>query len=150
MKQFPILAFSGEHRFLSNFWPSPVRLLVPGEQHEPVIFPSVEHAYQAAKKPHQMRHALLLMSAGEAKRAGRKGILPAGWDATKVEIMRGLLKEKFAPQTELSRMLLSTGEADIIEGNQWGDTFWGVCRGVGLNTMGRLLMARRAELAGGN
>lgn len=35
---------------------------------------------------------------------------------------------------------------ELIEGNAWNDTFWGVCNGVGENWLGQLLMERRAEL----
>lgn len=45
----------------------------------------------------------------------------------------------------LSEMLEATGDAELIEGNHWGDTFWGVCNGVGQNNLGKLLMAIRSE-----
>jgi predicted NAD-dependent protein-ADP-ribosyltransferase YbiA (DUF1768 family) len=34
------------------------------------------------------------------------------------------------------------------EGNTWNDRFWGVCRGSGLNHLGRILMEVRAEVGG--
>ena len=34
----------------------------------------------------------------------------------------------------------------LVEGNTWGDRFWGVCGGVGLNWLGRLLMQVRDEV----
>jgi predicted NAD-dependent protein-ADP-ribosyltransferase YbiA (DUF1768 family) len=43
-------------------------------------------------------------------------------------------------------MLLATDEADLVEGNHWNDTFWGVCRGVGQNWLGRILMDERASI----
>jgi predicted NAD-dependent protein-ADP-ribosyltransferase YbiA (DUF1768 family) len=42
--------------------------------------------------------------------------------------------------------LLETGDAELIEGNDWGDTFWGVCGGKGNNFLGKLLMEVRKEL----
>jgi len=33
--------------------------------------------------------------------------------------------------------LLSTGNCEIQEGNYWGDTFWGVCKGKGENNLGK-------------
>jgi len=34
----------------------------------------------------------------------------------------------------------------LIEGNTWGDTYWGVCRGRGSNNLGKLLMKIREVL----
>jgi predicted NAD-dependent protein-ADP-ribosyltransferase YbiA (DUF1768 family) len=59
--------------------------------------------------------------------------------------MRDLLRQKFA-HPELRRLLLATGDAELVEGNTWGDRFWGVCAGRGQNHLGRLLMAIRAEI----
>lgn len=35
---------------------------------------------------------------------------------------------------------------ELIEGNYWHDTYWGVCEGVGENHLGKLLMEIRNEL----
>ena len=43
-------------------------------------------------------------------------------------------------------MLLATGEEYLVEGNTWGDKYWGVCGGIGLNHLGKLLMQVRDEL----
>jgi predicted NAD-dependent protein-ADP-ribosyltransferase YbiA (DUF1768 family) len=43
-------------------------------------------------------------------------------------------------------MLKATGDEELVEGNWWNDTFWGVCNGVGENNLGKLLMKIRAEL----
>ena len=48
---------------------------------------------------------------------------------------------------ELREQLLATGEAQLIEGNTWNDTFWGVCKGKGQNWLGRILVEVREELA---
>ena len=39
--------------------------------------------------------------------------------------------------------------ARLVEGNKWGDQFWGMCRGYGLNRLGGILMQIRAELREG-
>ena len=54
--------------------------------------------------------------------------------------------EKFSCNFYLLHKLLTTGDAKIVEGNTWGDTFWGVCGGVGENHLGKVLMRIRAEL----
>lgn len=47
---------------------------------------------------------------------------------------------------EMAERLKATGDAELIEGNYWGDVFWGTCDGVGENWLGRLLMAQRDVL----
>jgi hypothetical protein len=46
----------------------------------------------------------------------------------------------------LTRALLATVDADLVEGNTWNDEFWGVCNGSGENNLGRLLVKVREEL----
>lgn len=41
---------------------------------------------------------------------------------------------------------LATGDAILIEGNTWGDRFWGVCEGFGQNHLGHVLMRVRVQL----
>lgn len=60
--------------------------------------------------------------------------------------MEGLIRQKFSNDEALKNRLLATGEQDLIEGNTWGDHFWGVCRGEGQNTLGKILMIVRKEL----
>lgn len=136
----PIREFQGQYRFLSNFWPARITV-------DDVDYPSVEHAFQAMKYYDHNRRFIIsrLSTPGEAKRYGRSGPLRAGWDAMKVNAMLGLLYQKFSVPV-LRAKLLDTGEAELIEGNTWGDTFWGVCKGVGENTLGKLLMEVREEI----
>lgn len=135
-----ILSFKGEHDWLSNFFPTPVEL--DGER-----YASVEHAYQAAKTHHTLRAPFMLCSAAEAKKHGKTVILRSGWDDDKINVMWLLLGQKFAPGTELAEKLLNTGNVAIVEGNHWGDTFWGVCNGKGRNMLGYLLMKQRSFLS---
>jgi ribA/ribD-fused uncharacterized protein len=137
-----ITSFSGPNRFLSNFWPAIVHL-------DGVDYPTVEHAYVAAKTLDTIKRAEVHRAAtpGEAKRIGRKLQLRPDWDDVKVQVMADLLRQKFA-HPALRDMLLATGNAELIEGNTWGDRFWGQCPvGVGENHLGRLLMELRAGLA---
>lgn len=43
----------------------------------------------------------------------------------------------------LRQKLIETYPADLIETNNWHDTFWGVCNGVGQNHLGRILKVIR-------
>jgi ribA/ribD-fused uncharacterized protein len=138
-----ILEFQSPYRWLSNFWPCSVEL-------DGVTFPSVEHAYQAAKFPpgDPARLVIQKQSSGTAKRLGMNAPLRATWDTEKLSVMENLLRQKFAPDTELAQMLINTGEAKLQEGNSWNDTFWGVDirTGLGQNMLGKLLMQIRGDL----
>lgn len=145
-----ITSFRGT--FLSNFWPATV---IYGNG----TYPSVENAYVAAKigavPPPEGRAPstpleraaveLLTCKPGDAKRIGKRFPMVAGWDSFKLDVMRTLLTQKFAKEP-LRSMLLATGEAGLVEGNTWGDRFWGVCRGEGENHLGKLLMGLRSGL----
>lgn len=135
-----ITSFSGEYRFLSNFWPS----VVTDEEYR---YPTVEHAYQAAKttSASHRRDIAWAPTAGVAKRLGRRVPIRPDWEDVKIDVMRGLLRQKFAEPT-LRAKLLATGTALLVEGNTWGDRFWGQCPvGVGENWLGRLLMEIRSQ-----
>lgn len=137
----PITSFRGEHRFLSNFYPADV--VLDGQK-----FVTVEHAYQAAKCAALTDRLQFnaLLTAGEAKRLGASVQIRPDWDIVRLAVMRELLEQKFRIP-KLGRMLLATGTAELIELNTWGDTYWGVCRGVGENHLGRLLMSVRGSLS---
>lgn len=108
---------------------------------------TVEHQYQAAKTDDPAWAAAILNAPtpGAAKKLGRKAPMRPTWEQEKVAVMLALLRMKFL-RPELAQKLLDTGDATLVEGNWWGDTFWGVCRGQGQNHLGRLLMQVRSEL----
>ncbi|MGL5775335.1 MAG: NADAR family protein [Aeromonas veronii] len=132
--------FFGEWRFLSNFHPATVVM-------DGVEYPTVEHAYQAAKSNcHNTRIWVRDMpTAGAAKKAGRKITVRPDWDDVKVTVMIGLTIQKFN-NPHLAEMLRGTGSRRIEEINTWGDTFWGTCKGVGENRLGKILMDVRSKL----
>ncbi|QNN99792.1 hypothetical protein P67b_00033 [Ruegeria phage Tedan] len=138
-----INSFDGTYRFLSNFYPSPIR--VAG-----IEYPTAEHAYQAMKTMGTKDRLTIsrLPTPGQAKRAGQKLRIRPDWEQVKVDIMEACLRAKFSKGSALARHLLSTGDQELVEGNTWGDTYWGVCKGEGQNQLGRLLMERRAVLRG--
>lgn len=165
MKMGPtaILQFFGEYRFLSNFWMAKIKW-------EGIVWPSTEHAYQAAKCEDRSLWPLFLkMSVVEVKRAGRgsfkvlvddeidpyyteyKFDLRPDWEEVKVSIMHELVLAKFTQNPDLAEKLLTTGDAHLEEGNHWGDKIWGVCpagSGNGKNYLGRILMLVRSQLRG--
>ena len=115
--------------------------------YEGMRFPSVEHAFQAAKTNDLETRKLFMIAptAKDAKRFGRQVKLRKDWDSVKVNVMEMLLRQKFA-RPALREQLLSTEDSMLIEGNNHGDTFWGVCQGPGENYLGRLLMKIRQEI----
>jgi ribA/ribD-fused uncharacterized protein len=136
--------FDGKYRFLSNFSPAQVEF-------EGLTYPSVEHAYQSAKTTEleiRKHFADSQISAGFAKKMGKCIELRPDWNEVKDSVMETLLRKKFNPPN-LRTMLLSTGSESLVEGNTWGDTYWGVCRGVGQNKLGILLEKIREELRNG-
>lgn len=135
--------FADDYEFLSNFAASPV--VVDG-----LTYPTVEHAFQAAKTfdPAEKARIAAVATPATAKRAGRKVALRPDWEEVKVGIMEDLVRRKFADE-RLGRMLVATGDEELVEGNTWNDRFWGVCRGSGRNELGKLLMKVRSELRAG-
>lgn len=139
----PILTFWVEHRFLSNFSPAAVRF--DGED-----YPTVEHAYQAAKTVDMTlrRRIRGCATAGQAKSMTEPITPHDGWDDPyRLALMSDLLKQKFEPEPLRSRLASTAGRL-LVEGNTWGDTFWGMCDGLGSNYLGSLLMTVRARILG--
>jgi len=135
-----IEGFHGEYEFLSNFVPA--RVFLSG-----VSYPTVEHAYQAAKSL-DVNERIIIEKArgpGQAKKLGRLIDCRPDWEDVKEEIMRELLIQKFG-QPHFMELLLATGDAYLEETNWWKDTYWGVCKGKGLNRLGHLLMEIREHL----
>ena len=132
--------FDGEYAFLSNYSASPFRI-------DYVLFPTMEHYFQANKADNRndYLHIAYAPTPGEAKRLGRKIRLRSDWEEIKDKVMLTGLRKKFA-DPELRKLLLATGDEELIEGNYWGDTYWGVCNGVGQNKLGKLLMQVREEI----
>ena len=132
--------FDGEFAFLSNFYPSAI-------SDGYTTFPTVEHYFQACKCEYMDDYDAIAAAPtpGQAKRLGRQAVLRDDWEQNKLDVMETALRKKFAIP-ELREKLLATGDAELIEGNWWGDRFWGVCEGVGENNLGKLLMKIRADI----
>lgn len=133
--------FDGPYRFLSNFWGCSVSIGM-------MTFASAEHAYQAAKSLDLQEWKLIQRcpTPGAAKRAGHALKIRPDWDQVKNEVMEIIVKTKFHQHSNLAHLLVETGDQELIEGNTWGDTYWGVCNGIGENHLGKILMKIRSEL----
>jgi len=133
--------FNGQYSFLSNFYPCYI-------EYREEFWPTTEHAFQAAKAVRpadaaRIRHA---GTPGIAKRMGRSVLLRPDWERIKDQIMLEVCMAKFT-KSDMAPRLLETHPAILVEGNSWGDRYWGVDRqGQGQNKLGLILMAIREEL----
>ncbi|MBI1362811.1 MAG: DUF1768 domain-containing protein [Proteobacteria bacterium] len=147
-----ILAFRGDYAFLSNF--APCTVILPAEGNLPaMIFNSTEQAYMAWKTLDlDVRKAIQAATPGEAKRMTHEDgfpLRPDYSDAGRLAIMLELNRQKYSIRNpELRKQLLATGHALLIEGNDWGDTFFGFSfiDGWGHNHLGRILMQIRDDI----
>jgi N-glycosidase YbiA len=143
--------FRNEKRFCSNFYG-----MEPGDERLSIIlegmtFPTTEHAYVAAQTTDPELRAVIrdLPTPGKAKKHLKVNGIPrrADWDKIKLAVMEDIVRQKFANPV-LAAALIATGDEELVEGNTWGDTFWGVdlTTGVGENHLGRILMKIRNEI----
>jgi len=133
--------FFGPYRFLSNFYPA-------FAEYEGVFYATSEAAFQAAKftDPEIRRQFQLCDTPGKAKRLGRNlSPIRPDWDEIRISVMRDILESKFK-DPHLRDLLYYTRDLELVEINNWGDCFWGVCNGVGENHLGLLLMELREKI----
>ena len=135
-----ITSFNGDNFFLSNFYVTPVF-------YQGIRFESSEAAFQAAKCPERMQEFCGL-NPSEAKRLGRSVTLRPDWEEVKLDVMYQVCMAKFTQNPRLAEKLIATGDAELVDGNTWGDRIWGVCDGVGENNLGKILMQVRDRLRG--
>ena len=113
-------------------------------------WPTSEHYFQAMKfQENSHREAIRKeKSPLQAARLGRdrKRPLRRDWESVKVSIMRKAVLCKFTQHEDLRELLLSTGEAKLIE-HTTNDAYWGDGGdGSGKNMLGRILMEVRTQL----
>lgn len=132
--------FIGEYSFLNNFHPSTIYV-------DGVSYSTVEHAYQCHKTLDESSREIIRNSKDPmtAKKLGKSLVLRDDWDLVKVDLMRKFVRLKFENPL-LREMLFSTSDAELVQNNLWNDKFWGVCRGVGENWLGKILMEVRDEI----
>jgi ribA/ribD-fused uncharacterized protein len=132
--------FENDFFFLSNFFESDFIF-------EGLNYRSVEHAYQSMKAI-SLKDAEMIRLAktpDDAKKISRTIETRSDWELIKQLVMMNVVKEKFLQNPILLSRLLDTYPEEIIEGNWWGDTYWGVCNNVGENHLGKILMQLRSE-----
>ena len=141
--------FTREYAFLSNYY-TPCRISYRGR-----TYWNSESAYQAQKCADDSEKDLFTgLYPDDAKRLGSHVKIVSNWDEVKADVMREIIRAKFAQHPELAEKLHATGDEMLVEGNTWHDNFFGNCtckgcRGiVGQNWLGRILMEERRRLEG--
>ena len=117
-------------------------------------FPTSEHAYQAgkARKP-AVRKWLLDAPSPALLAMAAHGLyywdVVPGWSTKKFDRMRAVLRVKFTQHDDLHKLLISTGNARLVEAatvDNEVNRLWGEVNGSGRNMLGVLLMELRQEL----
>jgi len=138
-----IKEFQDHNRFLSNFYMRPVK-------YEGIVYPSTEHAFQAAKF-HDLEKKKQIQKCATPNQAKKLGRDPEGfrpdWNKVRIQVMHRIVKAKFEQHPDLKEALLATENQQLQEGNTWNDVFWGVDirTGKGSNKLGKILMLIRRK-----
>lgn len=120
------------------------------------IYSTSEHAYQAgkARKP-EVKTWLMAAPSPALLAMAAHGLyswdVASDWSQSKFDRMRRVLRAKFTQHPDLQALLLSTGEARLVEAatvDNAVNRLWGEVNGVGKNMLGQMLIELRAELSG--
>ena len=145
METEPIKFYSTKDAYgeFSNFAAYPIKL-------KGKVWPTSEHYFQAQKFPGTPQEEKIRKEASPMKAANmgrsRKVKLRPDWETVKDNIMYDAVFAKFTQHEELKKLLLSTGDAKLIE-HTTNDSYWGDGGdGSGRNMLGQILMKVREKL----
>ena len=125
--------------FLLNSYPVTISF-------EGLLYPSVDHAYQASKTDDiKIRELIKKSKISEVKKLGRSLQIRDEWVKSRIDIMRMLIREKFQ-NPFLRHLLLCTGNLSLINDNLRNEKFWGMFKGNGENWLGKILEEVREEI----
>lgn len=146
-----ITDFRKEYKWLSNFGYSPFKWFSV-RRDEYLYFATVEHAYQSMKTFDIKEQDWVISSIGPrlARNRGQKVKLRNDWEEVKFMYMKNFIHEKFIQNKKLAKALIYTDDHFLVEENDWGDKYWGVYNGRGLNKLGFILMDLREILRSSN
>lgn len=156
-------SFHGENFFLSNMYPLKFHILT-GE----TSARTSEHAYQAAKFVDPATHHRVAWASAQDRGLGEKldgiaaknmahELIDAGepmrpnWQNIKLGVMYEVVRRKFIANPDIRELLAATGGEPLVEGNDWGDTFWGQDSETkhGENHLGQILEHVRTDIIQG-
>jgi ribA/ribD-fused uncharacterized protein len=143
MKQILFYRVRDAYGEFSNFSAHPIQL-------KKCLWPTSEHYFQAQKFAGTEYEEVIRQAKSPmiAARLGRSRAHPlrSDWEKVKDDIMREALLVKFTQHPKLHALLLSTGDAELIEHTK-NDKYWGDgADGTGRNRLGQLLKEVRAQL----
>ena len=141
-----IKEFKNQYFFLSNFYEYPI-------YYNKLVFCNAEAAFQAQKVINEKdQYKFINLNASQARKLGKTVQLRKDWKEIKDNVMYEIVKRKFLTNKELQQKLLETKEEELVEGNWWHDTYWGVDSktGIGQNKLGKILMKVREEVKNNN
>lgn len=164
--------FINEKAYLSNMYSCTIKFdaskefkaMFPNVDFDGEIYESSEHIYVAMKSQNKKWHQMVRDTDNpkDTKKLNRKHIkkdilfdtdkeflLRSDWDEIKVEVMSAVVLLKFIQNKDLAKKLILL-EGQIEERNYWNDIFWGTCKGIGENYLGRILMRVRKYLIENN
>ncbi|MGL5936416.1 MAG: NADAR family protein [Cetobacterium sp.] len=142
-----INSFRDEYAFLSNFYRQKFI-------YKNIEFDTAEHAFQWAKAIDESGRNIILncSTPSQARYHGKRiKINKEWWECEKFRIMEEILVEKFK-NANMQKLLLETGNDELIEGNRWHDNIWGACQCYSCskkshqNNLGKILMNIRSSL----
>lgn len=131
----------------SNFHPCQV-------EYDGLVYPNSECAWQSLKTlDKNIRSRFTTYSPQGAKKIGRRVDLRSDWEDVKYQLMVEVLYAKFSQNSDLGKILLTTGDELLVENTTgWHDNIWGNCEcdrckdKEGLNLLGKALMEVREKL----
>lgn len=132
---------TGKYGCFSNFSAHPIT--VNGKS-----YLTTEHYYQACKIADDAGHEVVRTAATPkaAKNLARCLEMKDGWDEVKYQVMVETLTHKANQYPEIKKLLLETGDQEIIEDSP-KDPIWGVGKdGKGTNLLGKAWMQVRDNL----
>jgi ribA/ribD-fused uncharacterized protein len=134
-----------EYGAFSNFSRHPIKL-------RGKTWPTSEHFFQAMKFEGTSIEEEVRKAEGPREAAAmgrdRKNPLRKDWESVKDDIMREAVFAKFTQHDSLRELLLSTGDAPLVEHTD-KDSYWGDGGdGSGKNMLGKILVETRRRLRG--
>lgn len=143
MNEIKFYSTQDEFGEFSNFAYFPIKL-------DGKMWHTTEHYFQAQKFADQQYQEKIRAERSPmiAARLGRdrKQKLRNDWESVKNNVMKKALMAKFTQHEDLKTLLISTGDAKLIE-HTINDVYWGDGGGKGQNFLGRLLMQVRDEIS---
>ena len=141
-EKYEINTFKGVNQWLSNM--TPVQSFII----EGISYNTVENFYQAQKTLALGRRLQMSkMNPYDSKSWGSALTLRSDWSKIKDDVMKQGLEIKFA-QTRFYNLLANTGIYELIEGDHYGDMYWGVClkTNKGQNKLGKFITEIRTRI----